>query len=160
VKWILVVVCVLCINHCSFSSARPISKAVIQEQINSSQGSVSLVDGAYRGCEHVPAKGSIKNMWVGFESTGASCSVTVHPDQTVSLSFFGSRAYSVSQIGEQWDILIGFVSDDEVLVVQHLNNRVTGVTHTSFDKDDNLNYGQSGKGDSFRTCHISQKPCD
>ena len=114
-----------------------------------------LIPGKLHGCVLVPAKGVIQRLVTGFERTGESCSVTVRADNTVQVSFLGDSIVRLVSTGERSaDVLLGPLGKGQVLVVQHHRGEVVSVTQTVYDRDGNLVYGRSGRGDIIRECHL------
>ncbi len=123
----------------------------------------------YRGCESVPARGLLQRLFVGFEFTGASCSVAVVAGNSVRVSFMDDdivplAPYPSSDGHFNSDILIGELDNSDVLIVQHdFNGHVRSVTQTIRDSSGALVYGRSGSGDYIRECLVHRenppRPC-
>ena len=107
------------------------------------------------GCVTVPAEGTWQNMWVGFKFTGDVCSVTVGPNNQVSVSFIGSNFIPVKSTSTQQyrtDLFVGELPNNQVLVVQYLpDGRVISVTQTVYNSHNQLVYGQV-EGDYIKEC--------
>ena len=135
---------------------QPLTKSAIQQLLSDpSQNRKTLKAGTYHGCVHVPAKGFMQRLMVGFERTGESCSVTVERTNAVRVSFLGDAVIpvvSTSTARYRTDIFIGELENGQVLIVQHQRGEVVSVTHTVYDEKGDVVYGRSGEGDSIREC--------
>ena len=118
--------------------------------------------GTYHGCESVPSKKFFQRLFVGFEFTGASCSVTVVSGNNVIVSFIEDEIvplapYPAPDGISNSDIYIGELDNSNVLVVQHdFNGQVYSVTQTIRDSTGTLVYGRFGKGDMIKECVLHQ----
>ena len=101
----------------------------------------------YHGCESVPARGLLQRLFVGFEFTGASCSVAVVAvvaGNSVRVSFMDDDIVPLAPYPSpdghfNSDILIGELDNSDVLIVQHdFNGHVRSVTQTIRDSIDAL----------------------
>ena len=100
----------------------------------------------------------------GFDSGGDSCSVTVVRDDTIEVDFLGN-VYPITVVGlgnneEYDDILVGEVGSNELIVVEHRRGRVESVTHTEYDRDDEVIYGRSGQGEYIQECDLDIRDDD
>ena len=115
-----------------------------------------LVFLSVNGCESIPSTNWIQKWLVGFEFTGAPCSVTVSPNNNISVSFIDQPVF-VTPVQET-DTYIGELENNQVLVVQHdSRGTVYSVTHTIYDSNQNLVYGGFGTGDYIKECILHQK---
>ena len=117
----------------------------------------NLVEETRYGCVAVPATSFWQRLMVGLTFTEESCSVIVQPNNTVVVSFLGSKAIPVVSINKNnfyADIFLTELGNNQVLIVQHQRGRVVSVTQTIYDEENNVVYGNSGKGDFIRECHI------
>ena len=134
----------------------PLTKAAIQQGLaNPPQNRETLITGTYAGCVSIPATGWIQKTMVGSDFTGESCSLTVHPNNVVSLSFLGNKripVVSTSTAVILTDIFVGELGESEVLIVQHHKGEVVSATQTIYDENNNLVYGLSGDGDYIKEC--------
>ncbi len=99
----------------------------------------------------------MQRLMVGFEKTGESCSVTVHRDNTVRVSFLGDAVIPVvSTSTERYrtDIFIGELENDQVLIVQHHRGDAVGITQTVYDENGDVVYGRFGVGVFIRECNL------
>ena len=138
------------------------SKADIQNVIDTRPfPGPMLTPGTYRGCEMVPWAGQ-KPQIEGTEFTGRSCSVTVEPDNAVTVSFVEKKISPLTLWEANSDTFIAGLNEDQVLLVQFRHNKeVISVTQTGYDSQGNLNYGQSGKGDFIKSCIMTfSEPCE
>ena len=117
----------------------------------------NLVEETRYGCVAVPAKSFWQRLMVGLTFTEESCSVVVQQNNTVVVSFLGSKAIPVVSINKKnfyTDTFLAELGNNQVLIVQHQRGRVVSVTQTIYDKENNVVYGKSGKGDFIKECHI------
>ena len=164
IQFILSIVSIFCIfvsvSSCESKKNYGVSltkDAVKQRLASPPQNREILITGTYPGCVSVPATDWIQKTMVGFEFTGETCSLTVHPNNIVSLSFLGNKQIPVVSTSTSviaTDIFVGELGDDEALIVQHHQGRVVSATQTIYDKNNNLVYGLSGDGDSIKECLI------
>ena len=135
---------------------QPLTKSAIQQLLSDpSQNRKTLKAGTYHGCVHVPAKGFMQRLMVGFERTGESCSVTVERTNAVRVSFLGDAVIpvvSTSTARYRTDIFIGELENGQVLIVQHQRGDVVSVTHTVYDDKGDVVYGRFGEGEYIRAC--------
>ncbi len=117
----------------------------------------NLKPATYTGCEVVPWAG-VKRQFEGMEFTGRDCSITVNSDQTVEVSFIDGGIGTLVLLERDSDTLVKDISDNEVLLMQHLNGEVVSATHTGYDNDGNLNYASNGAGDFIKACLLSEQP--
>ena len=92
---------------------------------------------------------------VGSERTRESCTVTVNQNNTVRVSFLGDAVIpivSTSTARYRTDSFIGELENGQVLIIQHHRGEVVSVTQTVYDKNGDVVYGRSGKGDHIRGC--------
>ena len=145
-------------SSCGGSAVQPLTKENNKKLLEkSSQNSEKLKIGTYHGCVHIPAKGFVQRIMVGFERTGEVCSVTVSEGNTVKVSFLGDDFVSVVSTSTdryRTDIFIGELGDNQVLIVQHYQGEVLSVTQTVYDKQGNVVYGKSGQGEYIKECHF------
>ena len=141
---------------CGGSVAQPLTKESIKKLLeNPPQNQDKLQEGTFDGCVHVPAKGFVQRIMVGFERTGETCSVTVGENNTVEVSFVEDGAIpvvSTSTDQRRTDIFIGELENNQVIIVQHHQGEVVSVTQTIYDKNGDVVYGKSGQGDSIKGC--------
>ena len=146
--------------NCSSSSAQPpfLTKEHNEQLLNNPlPNQEKLNTGTLHGCVHVPATNFVQKHTVGFKRTGESCSITIHENNTVQVSFLGdARIPIVSTSTDQYktDTFIGELKNGQVLIVQHHQGEVVSVTHTIYDPDGVVVYGKSGKGDYIKECHF------
>ena len=70
------------------SSIFPLTKTKIQDLLdNPPDRPPQLKEETISGCISVPATRFFQRLFVGSKSTGESCSITVHSDNTISVSF-------------------------------------------------------------------------
>ena len=152
-----------CNSSNSATSRLSLTKNNIKQTIsNPAQTQATLTTGTYTGCVSVPATSWVQRTMVGFEFTGKTCSITVLSNNIVKLSFLGDRQITVtstSTASVRTDLFVGELESNEVLLVQHHQGKVVSVTHTSYDKNNNLIYGRSGEGDMIKECMILDKKC-
>ena len=121
-----------------------------------------LKTGTYHGCESVPSNKFFQRLFLGFEFTGESCSVTVVSGNNVTVSCIEDEIVSLAPYpapdGNSYsDVFIGELNNSNVLVVQHaFSGHVRSVTQTIRDSNGILVYGRSGKGDMIKECVIHQ----
>ena len=143
---------------CLGDAAQPLTKGYIQQLLsNPSPNQEKLKEGTLHGCVHIPAKGFMQRLMVGFETTGEGCSVTVNQNNAVRVSFLGDAfipVVSTSTERQLTDILIGELENDQVLIVQHRRGEVVSITQTVYDKNGDVVYGRSGDGDYIRGCNF------
>ena len=143
---------------CISDAAQPLAKGYVQQLLsNPSPTQEKLKGGTLHGCVHIPAKGFMQRVMVGFETTGESCSVTVNQNNAVGVSFLGDAfipVVSTSRERKLTDILIGELENDQVLIVQHRRGEIVSITQTVYDKNGDVVYGRSGDGDYIRGCNF------
>ena len=146
---------------CSNSSGgmifSPLTKAKIQGLNDSSGRHEKLKEETISGCISVPAKSFFQRIFVGSESTGESCSVTIHPGNKVSVSFLDQKniqLISTSSPQVVTDTFVAELDNGEVLVVQQVEGRVVSLTQTVYDSQGRVVYQNSGKGDYIRECRF------
>ena len=143
---------------CISEAAQPLTKGYVQQLLsNPSPTQEKLKGGTLHGCVHIPAKGFMQRVMVGFETTGESCSVTVNQNNAVGVSFLGDAfipVVSTSRERKLTDILIGELENDQVLIVQHRRGEIASITQTVYDKNGDVVYGRSGDGDYIRGCNF------
>ena len=102
----------------------------------------------YRGCEYVSApEGSLQQKFVGFQSTGNSCSIAVESRNKVSVDFIEEKNIPLTALpaSAQSDIHFAILQNiPGVLVVQFRRNQVTSFSYSHFDKQGTLIYGLNG----------------
>ncbi len=150
-------------NKAVSSSASPpdLTKSYIQGLANPNPSSKQVLkQETVYGCVTVPAEGTWQNMWVGFEFTGEVCSVTVGSGNTVSVDFVEGGLIPVKSTSNpqyQTDLFVGELKDNQVLVVQYLpGGGVISVTHTVYNKNNQLVYGQVA-GDYIKECILDRE---
>lgn len=152
---------------CSGTASQPITKENVRKLLeNPPPNQVQLKQGTFYGCEVKPVSifDFIQYFTTGGRNTGETCSIVVHPNNTVSLNFFeGVVIPLVSFHPVQEDLLIGDLkdTDNNIVVVQHYQSEIVGVTHTFYDKD-NGNAFESERMESIKSCvgiSSSQKKC-
>ena len=107
------------------------------------------------GCVSVPARGFFQKLFVGLESTGESCSITIHPNNKISVNFLSQKnipLISTSQPGIPTDTFVAELDNGQVLIVQQVKGRVVSVTQTIYDSQGTVVYQNSGEGDFIREC--------
>ena len=143
---------------CQSTSAQPLTRSYLQRLLsNPPLNQEKLRSGTRHGCVHIPARGFMQRLMVGFEITGESCSVTVNRDNTVAVSFLGDAVIplvSTSTENRRTDIFVGGLEKDQVLIVQHHRGEVVSLTQTVYDESGDVVYGRSGNGDYIRECHF------
>ena len=135
----------------------PLTRAKIQDLNDSSGHQKKLKEETISGCISVPATSFFQRIFVGSESTGESCSVTIHPGNKVSVSFLDQKniqLISTSNPQVITDIFVAELDNGEVLVVQHVEGRVVSLTQTVYDSQGRVVYQNSGKGDYIRECRF------
>ena len=140
------------------ASAQSLTRSYLQGVLsNPPRDQEKLKPGTRHGCVHIPARGFMQRLMVGFEVTGESCSVTVNRDNTVAVSFLDEASIplvSTSTENLRTDILVGGLEKDQVLIVQHHRGEVVSLTQTVYDENGDVVYGRSGNGDYIRECHF------
>ena len=143
---------------CKVAAAQPLTRSYLQGLLsNPPLNQEKLRSGTRHGCVHIPARGFIQRLMVGFEITGESCSVTVNEDNTVAVSFLGDASiHLVSTSTENYltDTFGGELENGQVLIVQHHRGEVVSLTQTVYDENGDVVYGRSGDGDYIRECHF------
>ena len=143
---------------CESVAAQPLNKSYLRGLLsNPPRGQEKLKPGTRHGCVHIPARGFMQRLMVGFEVTGESCSVTVNEDSTVAVSFLGDASIplaSTSTEERRTDILVGGLENDQVLIVQHHQGEVVSLTQTVYDENGDVVYGRFGNGNYIRECHF------
>ena len=143
---------------CNAAAAEPLNKSYVQSLLTKPpRNEEKLKTGTLHGCVHIPARGFMQRLMVGFEMTGESCSVTVNRDNTVRVSFLGDAVIPVvSTSTERYrtDIFIGELGNDQVLIVQHHRGDAVGITQTVYDENGDVVYGRSGVGVFIRECNL------
>ncbi len=143
---------------CQSVSAQSLTRSYLQGLLsNPPRDQEKLKPGTRHGCVHIPARGFMQRLMVGFEITGESCSVTVNRDNTVAVSFLGDAVIplaSTSTENLRTDIFVGGLEKDQVLIVQHHRGEVVSLTQTVYDESGDVVYGRSGNGDYIRECHF------
>lgn len=159
-KTVLIPACLLLIAAICHGAAAPrLNEGYVRRLLsNPPRNQETLKAGTLHGCVHIPARGFVQRLLVGFEQTGESCSVTVKPDNTVAVSFLKDGVIpvvSTSTEGFPTDIFVGELGNGEVLIVQHHRGEVVSITHTIYDEQGDVVYGVSGVGDFIRECHFA-----
>ena len=116
-----------------------------------------LTEETISGCISVPARGFFQRLFVGLESTGESCSLTVHSGNKVSVSFLSQKdiqLVSTSSPQVVTDTFVAELDNGEVLIVQHVNGRAVSLTHTVYDSQGTVVYQNFGKGKFIKECHF------
>ena len=143
---------------CQSVAAQPLSKSYLQRLLsNPPLNQEKLKPGTRHGCVHIPARGFIQRLMVGFEITGEGCSVTVNRGNTVKVSFLGDAVIplvSTSTEKRRTDTFAGEVGKGQVLIVQHHRGEVVFVTQTVYDENGDVVYGRSGNGDYIKACNF------
>ncbi len=113
-----------------------------------------MKEGAYAGRVSLPH-------WNpnGYILTKEKCTATVRRGapghKAVTVSFVAGPVEVSNQGIRGGPFFLGNFGDNEALVVQTDDDgRMVSVTHTSYDRHGELNYGVSGSGDKFRECLI------
>ncbi len=158
-KFVSISACfLLLVMVCQSTAAQPLNKSYLQGLLsNPPRHQEKLKPGTRHGCVHIPARGFIQRLMVGFEVTGENCSVTVNRDNTVAVSFLGDAVIplvSTSTEQRRNDIFVGGLEKDQVLIVQHHRGEVVSLTQTVYDESGDVVYGRSGNGDYIRECHF------
>ena len=143
---------------CQSVSAQSLTKSYLQGLLsNPPRDQEKLKPGTRHGCVHIPARGFMQRLMVGFEITGESCSVTVNRDNTVAVSILGDAVIplvSTSTENRRTDTFVGGLGNGQVLIVQHHRGEVVSLTQTVYDENGDVVYGRSGNGDYIRECHF------
>ena len=138
-----------------------LTKSRVQEflKATSSPQQTLKIETAY-GCVTQPAESKWQNMWVGFEFTGDICTVTVGPNNQVSVSFIGDSfipVKSTSTSKYRTDLFVGALSNNQVLLVQYLpDGRVISVTQTVYNQQNQVVYGDV-EGDHIKECLLDRE---
>ena len=135
----------------------PLTKANIQNLNDSSIRQEKLKEETISGCVSVPAKSFFQRIFVGLESTGESCSVTIHSGNKVSVSFLDQKniqLMSTSSPQVVTDTFVAELDNGEVLIVQQVDGRVVSLTQTIYDSQGVVVYQNSGKGEYIRECRF------
>ena len=153
---VLIAFCTGFIGNCS--SRQPLTQSYIQQIIQNSSALPQGLEKTYNGCEVVPATGN-KPQFEGQEFTGQTCFVKIHSDEKVEVSFLGAKTYSLSLLEENSDSFVTEINEDEVLIVQvHFHKKqILSVTHTNYDSNNHLNYGNSGEGQFIKACMMEDE---
>ena len=107
------------------------------------------------GCVSAPAKSFLQNLLVGEKFTGETCSVTVKPNNTVTVSFLGNIDIPLADTATaeySTDIFLNEIEENGVVIVQHVHGRVVSVTQTVYDGNGYVVYGGYGKGNFIKSC--------
>ena len=151
--------CFSFIGNCN-SKNQPFTQSYIQ-QITQTTSTFpqTLKQKTYTGCEVVPATGN-KPQFEGQEYTGQTCSVKILPNNKAEVSFLSETPYSLSLLEENSDSFAAQINNNEVLILQiHFHQgQVLSATQTSYDENNHLNYGRSGKGKFIKACIMSLGP--
>lgn len=142
---------------CPGPAVEPLTKKYIKNLVqNPPQNQIKLQEETYNGCVHIPARDSVQRLMVGFERTGESCSITISRDNTATVSFISDKSIPLvsTKYGRHTDIVVGDLGEDQVLIVQHHQGKVTSVTQTVYDENGHVVYGRSGKGTYIKECHL------
>ena len=136
--------------------AQPLNKDNVRHlSANPPPNQETLQAGTFHGGVHMPARGFIQRLMVGFERTGERCSVTVQRGNTVQVSFLGDAVIplvSTSRERFRTDLFVGELGAGQVLIVQHRRGEVVSITQTVYDANGDVVYGRSGVGDVIREC--------
>ena len=146
-----------CSNSSNGMTFSPLTRANIQNLNDSSVHQEELQEETISGCISVPATSLFQRIFVGSESTGESCSVTIHPGNKVSVSFLEQKniqLMSTSSPQFVTDTFVAELDNGDVLVVQQVDGRVVSLTHTVYDAQGRVVYQNSGKGNYIRECHF------
>ena len=130
---------------------RHIDKQYIKEIEQNSEKLGHFTLGTFYGCLTVPAKNRLKKYMVGFDFTGDSCTVTIHPDKRVSTSLIDQKNIVISR-QKHTDFYYASLKNEQVLVVQFHQDNPVSVTLTTYDSNNVLNYGAQGEGDNITDC--------
>ena len=155
--------CFIILNGCASSTASesndsifPLTRNKIKNLLdNPPARSEKLEEETISGCISVPARGFFQRLFVGSESTGESCSITIHSGNKISVDFLRQKnipLISASQPGIPTDTFVAELESGQVLIVQQLRGRVVSVTQTIYDSQGVVVYQNSGKGDFIREC--------
>lgn len=148
----------LIIVSCSGSASQSLTKEYVESLFrNPAENQEKLLEETLIGCVHIPARGFVQRLMVGFERTGESCSVIVGQNNTVTVSFISNESISLVSTSSRQritDIFIGDLGEDQILVVQHHQGKVVSVTQTVYDENGYVVYGSSGKGTYIKECHL------
>lgn len=128
------------LSNCGGATAKLTTKENVRKLLENPppKSQNKLKQGTYNGCVSKPAKDFFQRILVGGRYTGETCSITVRPNNKVSLSFFeGAVIPLVSADSIRTDILVGDLKDKDnnIIVVQHHEREVVEVTHTLYDKN-------------------------
>ena len=139
-----------------------LTKSRVQEFLKApSASNETLKQETAYGCVTQPAESKWQNMWVGFEFTGDICTVTVGPNNQVSVSFIGDNfipVKSTSTLESRTDLFVGALSNNQVLLVQYLpDGRVISVTQTVYNQQNQVVYGDV-EGDHIKECLLDREP--
>ena len=159
VKFVFVIMSlILYTMACQSVSAQSLTRSHLQALLsNPPRAQEKLKPGTRHGCVHIPARGFIQRLMVGFEITGENCSVMVKRDNTVAVSFLGDAVIplvSTSTENRRTDTFVGGLGNGQVLIVQHHRGEVVSLTQTVYDENGDVVYGRSGNGDYIRECHF------
>ena len=150
-------------SSASYSAIFPLTKTKIQNLLkNPPVAPTRLKEETINGCISVPASGFFQRLFVGSESTGEQCSITIHSENKISLSFLNQANIplidtSTPQVST--DTFVAELENGQVLIVQQVNGRVVGLTHTIYDSEGMVVYQGYGKGDYIRVCLPTTSPC-
>lgn len=157
--------CLIILNGCANSNASesngsifPLTRNKIKNLLdNPPARSEKLEEETISGCISVPARGFFQRLFVGLESTGESCSITIHSNNKISVDFLRQTnipLISTSQPGIPTDTFVAELDNGQVLIVQQVRGRVVSVTQTLYDQKGTVVYQNSGKGDFIRECQL------
>ena len=161
-KILFVSFCTLFIAGCLFARGSResfLTRDRIQEIIDKSTHQTTyLIAQTYIGCERVPSKNWIHRIMIGLEFTGETCFVTIHTNQTVTVSFLGPDPYFLVEIVDS-DLFVSQIDENSVLLVQHHEQKVVSATYTKYDRKGRVKYGVFGSEDSLKECLVIDSSC-
>ena len=148
-----------CVNSTaseSNGSIFPLTRNKIKNLLeNPPTRSEKLEEETISGCVSVPARGFFQRLFVGLESTGESCSITIHSSNKISVDFLRQKniqLISTSQPDIPTDTFVAELDNGQVLIVQQVRGRVVSVTQTIYDSQGTVVYQNSGKGEFIKEC--------
>ncbi len=148
--------CTSSVTQNSTDSIFPLTKNKIRNLLqNPPADTERLKEETVSGCISVPARDFFQRLFVGSESTGESCSITVHSNNEISVSFLSQKNIpfiSTSRPDTPTDTFTAELDNGQVLIVQHKNRRVVSFTQTVYDQQGMVVYQGYGDGNFIRVC--------
>ena len=109
-------------SNANTSAIFPLTRAKVQDLLNdSSVDQEKLKEETISGCVSVPAQSFLQRVFVGSESTGEPCSVTIHPGNKISVSFLSQKniqLVNTSRPQALTDTFVAELDNSQVLIVQ------------------------------------------